>query len=100
MDNTTTKSSALIRIEVVTSQLAVHHLTNGMDKIPMVKVLKPVLVRIVCVGAMVKLVRRRVLNPILIVSVLRVHQNTWNDEDKKLTQYSSSLNMKGVMAQP
>ena len=55
MDNTATEGGALIRVQTVASQLAACHLTDGMDEVPTVQILKSVLVRIVSVGPMVKL---------------------------------------------
>ena len=52
------------------------------------------------VGTTVELMSRGILNPIFVTSILEEHQNMWNNEGMGLTQYSSSLNMKGVMAQP
>ena len=81
------------------SQLAAHHPTNRVDEIPTVQVFEPILIRIVGVGTAVELVGRRVFNPVFIMSILGTCQNTCNDGDRRLTRYSSSLNMKGVMAQ-
>ena len=93
-----TEHSTLIWVKSVMSQLAAHHLTDSVNEIPTVQVFEPVLVRIMRVGVTIELVRRRVLNPVFITSVLGAGQNTWNNESKGLTRYSSSLNINGVMA--
>ena len=100
MNDTATKGGALIWIETMMHQLATHHLANGMDKILMVEVFETVLVRIMDIGVAIELMSQGILGPIFITSILGRCQNMWNNEGKGLTQYSSSLNMKGVMAQP
>ena len=55
-DNTTTEGSALVWVEMMASQLAMGHLTDGVNEVLMVKIFEPVLVRIMCVGTTVKLV--------------------------------------------
>ena len=69
-DNTATKSSALIRVQSVTSKLMTGHPTDGMNKVPAVKVFKPVLIQVVSVGSAVEVQSGRVLDPILVTSVL------------------------------
>ena len=54
-DDTTMKGGTLIRVESVTGQLTMCHVTDGMDEVMTVKVFKPILVRIMHVGATVKL---------------------------------------------
>ena len=54
MDNTTAEGGTLVRIEVVTSKFTTGHSTNGVNEVATVKIIKPVLVRVVCVGAMVE----------------------------------------------
>ena len=76
LDDTTTKCGMLIRVEVVMSELAASHSTDGVDEVPMVKILEPILVRIMSVGPPVKVHCRRVLNPVLITSILRNIQYT------------------------
>ena len=51
-------------------QLVTRHLTNGMDEILTVKVLKPILIGIVCVGMVVELMSGGIFHPILITSIL------------------------------
>ena len=95
-----TKGGTLIRIQLVMRQLAMGHPTDGVNEVAMIQVFEPVLVRIMGIGATIKLVSRRVFNPILIMSVLGKHQDMCNNKDWELTRYSSSLNMNGVMARP
>ena len=64
------KGGALVRVKMVMSQLATSHSTNGMDKIYAVEIFESVLIRIMGVGPMVEVKRGRVLNPILIMSIL------------------------------
>ena len=72
-----------------------------MDEITTVKVIEAVLIRIVGVGPMIEIVSRRVFYPILITSILeRLSIHMEQQRCKKLTWYSSSLYIKGVMAQP
>ena len=82
------------------SQLVACHLTNSMDEIPMVQIFEPILVRIVSVETAVELMSRRVFNPVFVMSILGGYQYTCNSKGQGLTRYSSSLNMKGVTAQP
>ena len=70
MNNTATEGGALIRIKSVTSQFAVGHPTDGVDKVLTVEILEPILIRIVGVRATVELVGRRILNPVLVTSIL------------------------------
>ena len=90
----------LIRVQVMTRQLATHHPTDGVDKITMIEVLKPILVRIMGIGTTIEVVSRRVFDSVLVASILQKCQNMCNGKDKRLTRYSSSLNIKGVMARP
>ena len=76
MDDTATKSGPLIRIQMMTHQLATCHPTNGMDKITTVQVFEPVLIGIMGVGLTVEFVGRGVFNPILVTSVLREYIST------------------------
>ena len=65
-----TKGGVLIRVKVVVSQLAMSHLADRMDEIPTVQVFEPIFVRIVRIGSTIELMGRRVLNPLLIMSIL------------------------------
>ena len=65
-----TKGSTLIGIEAVMGMLATGHPTDGMDEVTAIKILKPILIRVMGVGLTVKVQSRGVLNPILITSVL------------------------------
>ena len=82
---------------LTTSQLVACHLTDGMDEVVTVQIFEPILIRVMGVRATVELMSRRVLYPVLITSILRNGQNMWNNEDKGLARYSSSLYMKGVI---
>ena len=46
----------LVWVEMMASQLAMGHLTDGVNEVLMVKIFEPVLIRIMCVGTTVKLV--------------------------------------------
>ena len=74
------------------------HLADSMNKITTIKVLEPILIRIMSIGVTVEFVSQRVFDSVLITSVLARRYNMWNNEDKGLTRYSSSLYIKGVMA--
>ena len=65
------------------NQLVMRHLTNSMDKVATVQVLKPILIRVMSVQATVEVVRRGVLDPVLITSILRGRQDTWSDEGRR-----------------
>ena len=82
------------------SQFVAGHPTDGMDEIPAIKIFKPVLIRVMSVGLTIEVMSRRVFNSILVAGILQGYQNMCNDKDRKLTQYSSSLYMNGVMAWP
>ena len=84
----------------MTSQFAACHPTNRMDEVPLVEIFKPVLIRVMGVGATVEVMSQRVFDSILVMGILQESQNMCNNKDRELTQYSSSLYMKGVMALP
>ena len=63
-------------------QLATGHPADGMDEIPPVQIFKPVLIRIVCIGTVIKLVSRRVFHPVFITSILEGCQNMCNNGDQ------------------
>ena len=50
MDNTATKVSTLIGAELVMGQLAMSHLTDGVNEVSAVEIFEPVLIQIVSVG--------------------------------------------------
>ena len=54
----------------MTGKLATSHATDGVNKVAAVKVLKPVLIRVMGVGATVKVHCRRILLALLVVGVL------------------------------
>ena len=64
------EGSVLVWVQTMTSQLATHYPTNGMNEILTVEVFKTILVRIMHVGMPVELMGGRVFNPILIMSIL------------------------------
>ena len=61
---------ALIGIQVMAGKLTTSHTTDRMDEIAAEEIFKPVLIRVVCIGAAVELVGRRILPTLLITSVL------------------------------
>ena len=67
----------LVQIKPVTCKFVTSHPADGMDKIIMVEVFKPVLIGIMGVGMMIELMSGRVLNTILITSILERCQNTY-----------------------
>ena len=69
-DNAVIEGGALIGIKSMMSQLAARHLTDRVDEIPTVEILEPILIRIVGVQVAIKLVGRRILNSIFIMSIL------------------------------
>ena len=56
------------------SQFVTGHLANGMDEISAVEILESVLVWVMGIGLMMEVGSRRVLNPILITSILKHSQ--------------------------
>ena len=69
-DDTMTKGSALIEIKMVAGELATSYTTDCVDEVVMIEIFKPVLIRVMSVGAMVKVHRRRVFPTLLVTSVL------------------------------
>ena len=69
-NDASTKGGTLIRIEVVTTELAAGHTTNRMDKVRTVKVFEPVLIRVVGVGPMIEIIGRRVLPTLFVTCIL------------------------------
>ena len=93
------EGSVLVGIQMMMCQLAMCHPTDGMDKILTVQIFESILVRIVCVGVMVKLMSGGILNTILVMSILgKTVRTRKTTSGKRLTRYASSLNMNGVMA--
>ena len=80
MDDAMAERGALIRIQMMASKLSASHPTDRMDEVPTVKVLKPVLIRVMGVGTTVEVHRRRILPTVLIMSVLCNIQYTCNDK--------------------
>ena len=60
----------MIRIKTMLGKLTTSYSANGVDKVPVIKVLKPILIRVVSVGATIKVHGRRVLHPVLVTSIL------------------------------
>ena len=71
MNNATVKGGALVRIQIMMCQLPTHHPTDGVDEVAMVEVFKTVLIGIVSVGSTIEIVSGRVLDAILITSILQ-----------------------------
>ena len=82
-DNAVTKGSALVRVQMVTTELATSHTANHVDKVGPVKILEPVLVRIVSIGTAVEIVRRRIFTTLLVTCILRSSQHTCNEGLKR-----------------
>ena len=80
------------------SQFVRRYPTNRMDEVSSVQVLESILIWIMSIRATVEVMSQRVFDSVLVMSILWDGQNTWNVEHQGLTQYSSSLYMKGVMA--
>ena len=69
-NNSTTEGSTLVWIQTMMCQFAVRHLTDGMNKVAMIKIFESVLVRIMGVGTMIKVMGRRIFDPVFITSIL------------------------------
>ena len=76
------------------------HPADGMDEVSAIEIFEPVLIRVMGVGPTMEVSGRRVLNPVLIMSVLGNKISSHDTEPGwLLIRYPSSLNIKGVMAQ-
>ena len=53
-----------------------------MDEVPSVEIFKPILIRVVSVGATVEIMSRRVFNSILVTGILQESQNTCNNKEQ------------------
>ena len=82
----------------MTSQLAARHPTQGMDEVLPVKVGESVLVQVVGIRPRKEVMGRRILHPILIMSILKDVKTRITITTKGLTRYASSLNINGVIA--
>ena len=70
MNDATAEGGMLVRVKMVACQLAAGHVTDGMNEVAMVKVLKPVLIWVVSIGPTMEVGSGRVLDPVLITSIL------------------------------
>ena len=101
MDNAALKGGMLIRVKLMMSQLTTHHPTQYVDKVSLVQIGKPILIWVMGTGLTEEVMSGGVLHSILVTSILgEKDQNTCNNDQRRLTRYPSSLNIKGVMAQP
>ena len=86
-DNPMTEGGALVRVKLMTGEFMMSHPlshpTDGMDKIMMVEIFKTVLVRVVGVGMTIEVVCQRILDTILIVSILPRGKNTWDNSGRR-----------------
>ena len=53
MDDPTTEHGALIGVQMMTSQFAVHHLTDRMDEVSLIEIFEPVLIWVMGIGTTV-----------------------------------------------
>ena len=67
----------------MTAELTARHATDGVDEVPTEQILKPVLVRVMCIGTTVEVVGRGIFTAFFITSVLRRVQYTCNDKLRK-----------------
>ena len=65
-----TEGSALVRIKMVTTELATCDPADRMDKVSPIKILEPILVRVMSVGSAVEVIGRRVLPTFLVTCIL------------------------------
>ena len=79
-DNPTAERGALVRVEMVTSELTAGHATDGMNKVTTKQIFEPVLIRVVGVGTTIEVIRRRVFTTLLVTCILQSSQHTCNDE--------------------
>ena len=70
MDHPTTKSSTLVRIEVMTAKFTTSDSADRMDEIGPVQIFESVLIRVVGVGATIEVIGRRVLPTFLVTCIL------------------------------
>ena len=66
----------LVGVKLMMCQLTASHLTDGMDEVSVIKVFKPILIRVMGVGPTMEIGRRRAFNPVLITSILENRQLT------------------------
>ena len=45
-------------------------MTQGMNEVPKIEIMEPVLIQVVCVGLTVKVMSRGILHPIFVMSIL------------------------------
>ena len=69
-DYSTTESGALVWIKMVTTELATSDPADRVNEVGPVEVFKPVLVRVVGVGATIEVVGRRILPTLLVTCIL------------------------------
>ena len=69
-NNATSKGGTLIGVEVVATELATGDPADRMDEVGPVKVLKPILIRVVGVGTTIEIIGRRVLPTFFVTCVL------------------------------
>ena len=94
------EQSVLVRVQSMMSQFVTCHPTNGMNEVTTIQIVKPILVQIVHIGMTVEIMGGGILHTILVTSILESYQDAWNVDTKRLTWYSSWLNMKRVIACP
>ena len=70
MNDTVLEGGMLIRIKSVTQQLTTRHSTNGMNEIPMVKIVEPIFIGVMGVGVAVEIMSGGVLHSVLVTSIL------------------------------
>ena len=87
-DDSATEGGALIRIKVVAAKLATGDTTNGVDEVGPVKILEPVLVRIVGIGTTVEVVSRRVFPTLLVTCILKAKFRTRVTRNPKESSYA------------
>ena len=57
---------------MMTTEFTTGHAANGVDKVSAIKILEPVLVRVMSVGTMIEVIRRRVFTTFLVTSILGI----------------------------
>ena len=70
MDDAAAEGGTLVGVKLVTRQLATSYPTDGVNEVSTIEIFEPVLIWVVSVGPTMEVGSGRVLDPVLITSVL------------------------------
>ena len=69
-DHAATEGSTLVRVQVMTAELATGDPTDRVNEVGPVEILEPVLIRVMGVGTTVEIIGRRILSTLLVTCIL------------------------------